>query len=714
MAHPLASAVRARLPSPPPLASVESVLALLDGGATVPFIARYRKERTGALDEVALRDIAAARDEAADFLKRRDAIERALSESGVLTPDLAARLAACQTRAALEDVYLPFRKKRRTRASVARDAGLGPLADALLRQDAGDAARLAARYVGEKVPDIAAALAGARDIAAEVLTERAELRAIGRQALRRHARLVSNAVKAKTDGTRTPYEAYNAHAEPAARAPSHRVLAMLRGEREGFLRVSLELDDARLIAELLRAAGHRPRSPFGPELEAALADGYKRLLRPQLDTEQLAELKVRADEEAVRVFATNLESLLLAPPLGPVPVLGLDPGFRTGVKAAMVDATGAVAATDTLHALAGSAGARDEAARRLAALVDRHAPRAIAIGNGTASRETQAFARAALDRLPEATRPLIVSVNEAGASVYSASELARAELPGLDVTLRGAVSIARRLQDPLSELVKVEPQALGVGQYQHDVDPKLLTARLDAVVESAVNRVGVDLNTASPMLLKHVAGIGPALAERIVAHRARHGPYPTRNALLDVEGLGPKRFEQAAGFLRIHGGPEPLDGSAVHPERYGLVRRIARDLGCGVGALIGAPIAIELARYVDADVGLPTLEDIVAELARPGRDPRRSFEAPSFRDDIRSLDDLSAGLELEGIVTNVTAFGAFVDIGVHQDGLIHISRLSDGFVRDPHAVVRPGDRVAVVVIDVDRTRRRIALARRTG
>jgi uncharacterized protein len=712
MAHALSAHVRDRLPSPLPPASIDAVLTLLDGGATVPFIARYRKERTGALDEVAIRDIAAARDAAAEFLKRRDAIEKALAEAGALSPELAARLAGCTTRAALEDLYLPFRKKRKTRASAAREAGLGPLADALLRQDSADPTRLAARYVGPNVPDVAAALAGARDIAAEALSERADLRHIARTALRRHARIVSKAVKAKTDGVRTPYEAYYAHGEPASRAPSHRVLAMLRGERDGFLRLSLELDDARLLGDLLRASGQHARSPFAPELEAALADGYKRLLRPQLDTELLGELKASADEEAVRVFAANLESLLLAPPLGPLPVVGLDPGFRTGVKVAVVNAAGAVAATDTLQPHAGSSASRREAADRLRRLADTHRPVAIAIGNGTASRETEAFVREALAELPADRRPLVVSVSETGASVYSASDLARAELPGLDVTLRGAVSIARRLQDPLAELVKVEPQALGVGQYQHDVDPKLLSERLRAVVETAVNRVGVDLNTASPALLQHVAGIGPALAERIVAHRGRHGPFAARAALRDVEGLGPKRFEQAAGFLRIRGGAEPLDASAVHPERYDLVARMARDLGRAVADLIGQPLSIDLARYVDTDVGLPTLTDIAAELARPGRDPRSAFEAPAFRDDIRSLDDLTPGLELEGVVTNVTAFGAFVDIGVHQDGLVHISRLSDGFVRDPHAVVRAGDRVEVIVVDVDRSRRRIGLARR--
>ncbi|HRE90867.1 MAG TPA: helix-hairpin-helix domain-containing protein, partial [Myxococcota bacterium] len=502
------------------------------------------------------------------------------------------------------------------------------------------------------------------------------------------------------------------HAERVDRVPSHRFLAMARGEREGFLRLSLELDEVRLMGELLRRAGHQPRSPWSRELELALSDGYKRLLRPQLETEVMATLKERADHDAVAVFARNLESLLLTPPLGPKPVLGLDPGFKSGVKAALVDAAGDVSKIETIFPHTG-ASARAAAAQSLSKLLSVLGPKepvaAIAIGNGTASRETEAFVKEALAKLSH--KPLVVMVNEAGASVYSASELARAELPDMDLTHRGAVSIARRLQDPLSELVKVEPQALGVGQYQHDIDERLLSSRLDATVEDAVNKVGVDLNTASPALLSYVAGIGPALAKKIVAHRQVLGRFDNRRQLLDVAGLGRARFEQMAGFLRIRGGTHPLDASAVHPERYPLVARIAKDLGRDLGSLVGSRLTLDLARYVDAEVGEPTLRDILDELARPGRDPRREFAPPAFRDDIQAITDLHPDLELDGVITNVTTFGAFVDLGVHQDGLIHVSRLSDRFVRDPHELVRPGDRVRVRVLEVDLPRKRIALAR---
>lgn len=691
------------------VSQVSATLALLQDGATVPFIARYRKEKTGNLDEVALRRIAEVSESLAELDKRREAIRKSLDNDGVLTRDLAARLDSCETRAALEDLYLPFKKKRKTRASIARERGLGPLAEMLLAQARTIPVQEAKRFVGPEVPDIEAALSGARDIAAEVLTERADLRAYARQAFMGHARLQSTAIKKTTTGVRTAFEDYYDHTDRIDRVPSHRFLAMVRGEAEGFLKLSLELDDTRLIEELTHRSGQDRRSPWSGELVLALGDGYKRLLRPQIETEVTATLKERADLEAVSVFARNLESLLLSAPLGPQSVLGLDPGFRTGVKVAMVDVSGDVSKIETIFPHASS---REESARArqtLRLLVTRHGPHAIAIGNGTASRETEAFVRDALTDL--SPRPMVVMVNEAGASVYSASELARAELPTLDVVYRGAVSIARRLQDPLSELVKVDPQALGVGQYQHDVDQKLLGDKLAAVVESAVNRVGVDLNTASPAILRYVAGIGPTLAKKIVEHRISIGRFKSRRQLMDVAGLGKQRFEQAAGFLRIRDGEHPLDASAVHPERYLLVAKIARDLGRDFAALIGQRLTLDLSRYVDQDVGEPTLRDILDELARPGLDPRREFEPPRFRDDIKTLDDLYPDLELEGVVTNVTNFGAFIDIGVHQDGLVHISRLSDRFVRDPHEVVKPGDRVKVRVLEVDLARKRIALAR---
>ncbi len=692
------------------LVDLENVLALLEGGATIPFIARYRKERTNGLDEVALREIAEAHEALLALEKRRESILDILRADNLLNPALESRIRAARSRTELEDLYLPFKKKRKTRASTARERGLEPLAQKILAQPlSGDPLTEARKFENQDIPNAAAALEGARDIVAEIITERADLRAIVRDAFSKHGRISSKANKKKTDGVRTPYEGYYDHAERVDRLPSHRCLALLRGEDEGFLKVRFELDDARMVEDLLRRVGMNPRSPFRSELEQAVVDGYDRLLRPQIETELRATLKDRADLEAVTVFSKNLESLLLASPLGPKPVIGLDPGFRTGVKCAVLSGTGAVVACETLFAHASSPAERTRAMATLKRLLETHRPFAIAIGNGTASRETDAFVREVTTTLSPSS--LVVSVNESGASVYSASDLAREELPDLDITYRGAVSIGRRLQDPLAELVKVEPKALGVGQYQHDVDQKLLSSRLDGVVEMVVNRVGVDVNTASPALLGYVAGIGPKLARSIVEHRDSHGPFRTRRELTKVSGLGPARFEQAAGFLRVRGGPNPLDASAVHPERYELVERMARDLGETTSSAIGKSLKIDFQKYVTSDIGRPTLEDILSELARPGRDPRQTFEAPDFRDDIQTIDDLYVDLELSGVVTNVTAFGAFVDIGVHQDGLVHISKLSDRFVRDPHEVVRPGDRLRVKVIEVDKSRKRIALAK---
>jgi uncharacterized protein len=693
---------------------VAAVLRLEAEGGTVPFIARYRKEATGGLDETRIRAILERRAYLEDLGKRREAIRESIAAQGKLTPELLAALDACRTKTELEDFYLPFRPKRKTRASMARERGLGPLAERILAQPRiGDPEREAAPFVdpARDVPDGAAALAGARDIVAEAMAERADLRALARETFSRQGTLVSKVVKKKVaGGTPTRFEDYYDYSEPVTRIPSHRFLAVRRGEKEGVLSVGVEAPEDGLIASLLRGMGHRPGTPFSEHLREAVRDGFARLLAPAVEKDVLADLKERSDRAAVEVFASNLRDLLLAAPLGGKPVLGVDPGFRTGGKCAALDGTGRLLAHGTIHPF--EPRRADEAARAVRDLVATHRPAAIAVGNGTAGRETMDFLREALGPAgPEA--PLLVSVNEAGASVYSASDAAREEFPDLDLTVRGAISIARRLMDPLAELVKIEPKALGVGQYQHDVDQGLLAAKLDEVVESCVNLVGVEVNTASAALLARVAGLRPSVALSIVAHRSARGPFRGRRELLDVAGLGPRAFEQAAGFLRIRGASNPLDASAVHPERYGLVAEIAKDLGVGLAELVGnADLAgrIDARRYVRADAGEPTLRDIVSELAKPGRDPRESFTAPSFRDDVRKIEDVRPGMTFTGVVTNVAAFGAFVDIGVHQDGLVHVSELADRYVRDPHEVVRAGQRLPVTVLAVDVPRRRISLS----
>lgn len=693
-----------------PQAGVAAVLALLKDGGTVPFIARYRKERTGGLDEVQIRAIEAAATRWTELEARRATVLQTIAEQGKLTPALEAQIRGCTTRTALEDLYLPYRPKRRTRATMAREKGLQPLADRMLRQDRqGHPRRDAQRFVGQgKADTLDAALAGARDIVAETIAEQAPVRALTREALLSYGSFSAKPTKeakAARDarGFEGKYEQYYNFDERAQRIPTHRFLALMRGERDGALRVKLTQDADRFLPKLLRLARHDRRSPWADELHTAIADAYKRLLAPSAEKAVRADLKARADAEAVTVFARNLEDLLLAPPLGPKVVLGVDPGLRTGCKCAVVDTTGRFIAYETVFLHRGGE-------RALRGLIAAHRPDAIAVGNGTGGREALDACR----RVIGDDGPLVIEVNEAGASVYSASDVARAEFPDLDLTVRGAISIARRLQDPLAELVKIEPKSIGVGQYQHDIPPKLLDAGLDAVVESCVNRVGVDLATASAPLLARVAGIGPKLASGIVAHREQHGAFANRRALLAVKGLGAKTFEQAAGFLRVADG-HPLDASAVHPERYALVERIARDLGVSLADLVGnAALAqrIDAQRYVSDAVGLMTLRDIIAELARPGRDPRSNFEAPAWRDDVRSLDDLQTGMILEGQVTNVTHFGAFVDLGVHQDGLIHISKLADRFVSDPHQAVRTGQRLQVMVLGVDRDRKRISLTAR--
>lgn len=700
-----------------PERGVAAVVKLLAEGATVPFIARYRKEMTGGLDEVQIRAIEERRAYVLELEERRRAVLESIASQGQLTDELKAKILACDTKAALEDLYLPFRPKRRTRAMIARERGLGPLAERILAQTAeGDPQVEAAALVdaAKELPDVKSVLAGARDIVAEHVAEHAEVRAVVREAFLKEGTVRSEVMPDKA-GQPTKFEAYYDYEEAAATIPSHRFLAVRRGEQEGVLRVRIGLPPEAMTPRLEAIAGRVASSPFAGELSTAVRDAYVRLLAPTIEADLRIELKMRADRDAVEVFASNLRTLLLSAPFGGRRVVGVDPGLRTGCKCVALDATGTYLGTVTIYPSQGqSAAARAE--QELVAFVRAHKPDAVAIGNGTGGRETETFARAALASAG-LKDILVVAVNEAGASVYSASEVAREEFPDLDLTIRGAVSIGRRLQDPLAELVKIDPKAIGVGQYQHDVYQPLLAKKLDQVVESCVNHVGVDLNTASAPLLSRVAGLRPTVARSIVEHRGRVGAFTSRRRLLDVAGMGPKTFEQAAGFLRIRGGEHPLDSSAVHPERYELVERIAADLGVPLAALVGdAELAarVPVERYVREGVGEPTLRDIIAELQKPGRDPRDRFDPPKFRDDVTTLADLQPGMVLEGVVTNVTAFGAFVDVGVHQDGLVHISQLSDRFVKDPHAVVKAGDKLKVRVLEVDGERKRIALTARLG
>jgi len=691
---------------------VAAVVRLLGEGSTVPFIARYRKEATGGLDEVQIRAIEERRIYLLEFDERRQSIVASINEQGKLSPELEKRLAACTTKAELEDLYLPYKPKRRTRAMIARERGLAPLAARILEQpDSADPHTEAALFVSveKEVADSEAALAGARDIVAEDVAERASVRALVRELFWRQGAVKTEAVPDKTQQP-TKFEQYYDYSEPVAAIPSHRYLAVRRGEREGVLRAKIEVAGELATPPIESAMGVRRASPFAPHLTRAIADSFDRLLAPSVETDVRVELKLRADREAVDIFASNLRSLLLAPPLGGRAVVGIDPGLRTGCKCVAVDSTGKFLDNITVYPSKGT-GKLEEAHAHLLAFLVKHKPLAVAVGNGTGGRETESFVRQLL--LEHGHKEvMVVAVNEAGASVYSASDIAREEFPALDLTVRGAISIARRLQDPLAELVKIDPKAIGVGQYQHDVHQPLLAKKLDEVVESCVNHVGVELNTASGALLARVAGIGPSLAKKIVKHRDEQGAFASREALLEVSGLGPRAFEQAAGFLRVRQGGHPLDDSAVHPERYELVGRMARDLGVELAALVGnATLAksIDIPRYVGEGVGEPTLRDIVGELSKPGRDPRASFEPPQFRDDVQTMADLVAGQDFEGVVTNVTAFGAFVDIGVHQDGLVHISQLSHRFIKDPSEVVKAGDTLKVRVLDVDQARKRISL-----
>jgi len=690
---------------------VAAAAELLASGATVPFVARYRKEATGGLDDGALETLAKKRDYFVDLTDRRNVILATIDDHGHLTAELERLIRSTTTKAELEDLYLPYRSKRRTRASMARDRGLEPLSQALLEAARGqtDPAELAAGFVNHEM-DVEAALAGARDILAERFAEHAPARARLRRVFQVNATFDVRVLAGK-EAEGATYRDYFDHQEPAARVPSHRMLAVLRGEREGVLVSSLRINDEDEVAHLAKIPGAPLTTPCGKQVALAAADGYKRLLRPSIGNEIRAEMRERAEREAIRVFRANLGELLMQPPFGQQAVIGLDPGLRTGCKLAAVDPTGMVTATDVLYAV--PEGSRTAAAEKtLVALCRRHKIRAIAVGNGTAGRETESFARkcvrdAGLDGV------MVVIVPETGASVYSASEVARRELPGLDVSLRGAASIARRMQDPLAELVKIEPKSLGVGQYQHDVNQNALAHELDREVESVVNRVGVELNSASISLLERVSGISAKVAGAIVSNREGQGRFKNRGRLLKVSGLGPRAYELCAGFLRIHDGDNPLDRTAVHPERYSLVKEMATSLGLEVEQLIGeAAQRIDLQSFVDLEngIGRPTLVDIQRELERSGRDIRPEFEAPTWRDDITSIDDLEPGLVLEGRVSNVTNFGAFVDLGVKRDGLVHISQLSDTWVDDPRSVLHVGQVVKVAVLEVDQTRGRISLS----
>jgi uncharacterized protein len=695
-----------------PAASVRAVVKLLAENATVPFIARYRKEATGGLDEVQIRAIEERRAYLVELEERRAQVLAEIQKQGKLTPELEGKLRAATTKAEVEDLYLPYKPKRRTRAMIARERGLEPLADLMWAQGADSPEAAAAAFVdaAKEVPDVMAALAGARDICSERIADTAEVRALVRETTAQTGVLRVSKSKDFADKP-TKFDTYADYEEPVSKMPSHRVLAIRRGEAENVLSAGIAIDVPALLSQMSAKVGLGKKGPWAGELEKALTDAYKRLLAVSSEIDVRVEMKLRADKEAVSVFAANLRELLLAAPYGTKAVLGVDPGQRTGCKCAVVDATGKLLEHTTFNLVLGDSSV-ERARGTLLALVKKHGVAAVAVGNGTHGRETETFVR---DTLREAGVPnvLTIPVSESGASVYSASDVAREEFPDLDLTVRGAISIARRLQDPLAELVKVDPKSIGVGQYQHDVSPTLLEKKLDDVVVSCVSNVGVELNTASAPLLSRVAGLGPSLAKRIVAHRNENGAFASRLGLREVAGLGPKTFEQCAGFLRVEGGAHPLDASAVHPERYALVERIAKDVGVPVGDLIGNVEAIrkvDVKKYVSADVGEFTLTDILEELKKPGRDPRKNFEPPAFRDDVRSLEDLREGMQLEGVVTNVTAFGAFVDIGVHQDGLVHVSELADRFVKDPSEVAKVGDKLKVRVLEVDHARKRIRLS----
>lgn len=692
------------------LQQVKSVEMLFDRGATIPFIARYRKEATGSLDEVAVARIRDRLEQLAALDSRREAILKSLEERGLLTDELRAAVEAAVTITTLEDIYLPYRPRRRTRAMIAREKGLEPLAKILFNQDAGtDPLEEAVAFISmeKSVGSAEEALAGARDIIAEWINEDIEARKTMRRLFEREGVLQSKLVRGK-ENEAAKYRDYFEWQEPVSRVPGHRVLAMLRGENEGLLGLTIRPLQEKALA-LLSRHFIRNDSQAAQQVILALDDSYDRLLAPSMETDIRRQIKERADDEALKVFMRNVRENLMSPPMGQKAVLAIDPGFRTGCKVVCLDRQGNLKHHTAIY-LEQSAASAEKAATAIHDLTERFGIEVVAIGNGTAGRETEAFIRGL--GLPE--RVHIVMVNESGASVYSASEVAREEFPDQDVTVRGAVSIGRRLMDPLAELVKIDPRSIGVGQYQHDVDQGKLKGSLDDVVVSCVNEVGVEVNTASKQLLSYVSGLGPALAKNIIDYRSMNGPFRSREEIKKVPRLGPRAFEQAAGFLRIHDAGNPLDDSAVHPESYYIVQCMAEDLGCS--SVAGLVKHEELCRqinpelYIGKGVGLPTINDILAELVKPGRDPRERFEVFSFASGVTGMEQLVPGMKLPGIITNVTNFGAFVDIGVHQDGLIHISQLSDAFVKNPADVVKVNQKIVVTVVSVDAGRKRIALS----
>jgi uncharacterized protein len=686
---------------------VKATLELLDEGATVPFISRYRKEVTGSLDEVQITAIRDRAQQLRELDKRREAILKSLTEMGKLTPELEGRVNGAETMVALEDIYLPYRPKRKTRATAAREKGLQPLADILLEQNRIDIDLEAAKYINEDkgVKSVEEALAGARDIIAEFISENTDVRTFMRNLFIEKGIFQSKVVEGK-EAAGIKYKDYFDWSEPVKTIPSHRVLAMRRGEKEEILWLDIKPEEDEAIS-LIEKAFIKGNNTSAGQVKQAIADGYKRLLKPSMETEVRLLTKKRADEEAIRVFAENARQLLLGAPLGQKRTMAIDPGFRTGCKVVCLDEQGKLLEYTAIFPHTG-AGQAKEAEKIVKYFFEKYNIEAIAIGNGTAGRETEAFVRSL-----NLAGAAIVMVNESGASIYSASEVARQEFPDKDVTVRGAVSIGRRLMDPLAELVKIDPKSIGVGQYQHDVDQSKLQTSLDDTVISCVNAVGVELNTASKQILAYVSGLGPQLAQNIVDYRNQNGAFKRRDQLKKVPRLGEKAYEQAAGFLRIHNADNPLDTSAVHPERYTLVEQMAADLKCSVKELMNNDRlrkSIPLLKYASETVGLPTLNDIVAELAKPGRDPRQQFEAFSFTEGVNSINDLKIGMKMPGIVTNITNFGAFVDIGVHQDGLVHLSQITNRFIKDANEVLKVHQKVEVTVTGVDADRKRISLS----
>lgn len=690
--------------------AVENTLKLLDEGCTIPFISRYRKERTGGLDEVQITSISNRLSQLQEIAKRKETIVKTISEQQKMTPDLQKRIDSCWDSTVLEDIYLPYKPKRRTRAQVAREQGLEPLATILLMQREPDPKRAAQRFVvaGGSPANVEDALKGAQDIIAEQVSEDERSRNLVRSAFRREAFIESKVVKSKKDSDEAQkYSDYFDWEEPLKRCSSHRLLAMRRGENEGILRISLTIDDEEAVQRLQRNYVHG-NGPCQRLVAEAVEDGYKRLLLPSIETEFARISKERADEEAIKVFSENLRQLLLSAPLGQKRVMGIDPGFRTGCKVVCLDAQGNLLHHEAIFPHP-PVNHRMQATIHLQEMLKKYQVEAIAIGNGTASRETKEFVAEVLTE----SAPAVYVVSEDGASVYSASKVARDEFPDEDVTVRGAVSIGRRLMDPLAELVKIDPKSIGVGQYQHDVDQTQLKQSLDQTVESCVNMVGVNLNTASQHLLTYVSGLGPTLAQNIVDYRKENGAFTSRAQLKKVPRLGPSAYQQCAGFLRIPAAKNPLDNSAVHPESYAVVEQMAKDCHCTVSDLINKKELreqIDIHRYVTAEVGLPTLTDIMKELEKPGRDPREQIEEFEFDSSVQTVEDLREGMELPGIVTNITNFGAFVDVGVHQDGLVHVSQLADRYVSDPTQVVHLHQHVRVRVIGVDLRRNRISLS----